>query len=137
MENTIDEGEDEDRFEDASENPDSDIDEILEEAVVNEIEEPEPPPKPPDFIRPKKGDSIKYFDKGSELWRTVRIISVIRGYGGDWYNIERENREKLSVALSRDSVWKFTEEVRNEYFEWRWPEMHLLREEVTQDDDQE
>ena len=130
-------GDDEDRFEDAPENPDSDMEEIPREEVMEQIEEPEPPPKPPDFVKPKKGDSIKYFDKQSEVWRTVIILSSIRGYGGTWYNVERENKEKLSVSLSKDSVWKFTEHVKNRYFEWRWPHLHLLREEDEQDGDRE
>ena len=51
--------------------------------------------------------------------------------------MERENKEKLSVSLSKDSVWKFTEHVRNRYFKWRWPHLHLLREEDEQDGDRE
>ena len=69
---------DKDTFEDANENQDSDTEETPEEDVVNEIEEPEPPPKPPDFVKPRKGDSVKYFDKQSDSWRTATILSVIR-----------------------------------------------------------
>ena len=131
-------GLDEDTFQDENENQDIDTEqETPEEDVVNEIEEPEPPPKPPDFIKPRRGDSIKYFEKESEVWRTASILSAIRGYGGTWYNVEKENREKLSVSLSKDSVWKFVEDDRNGYFKWRWPDLHLLREEVDQDGDRE
>ena len=95
---------DEDTFEDANENQDSDTEETPEEDVVNEIEEPEPPPKPPDFVKPRKRDSVKYFDKQSDSWRTATILSFIRRYGGDWYNIERGDGEQLSIYLSKDSL---------------------------------
>ena len=97
-------GDDEERFEDAPVDPNSDMEEIPSREVMEQIEELRPPPEPPDFSKPKKGDSIKYFDGKSEVWRTATVLSSIKGYGGTWYNVERRNKEKLSVSLSKDSV---------------------------------
>ena len=95
---------DEDTFEDANKNQDSDTEETPEEDVVNEIEEPEPPPKPPDFVKPRKRDSAKYFIKQSDSWRTATILSFIRRYGGDWYNIERRWRATQYISIQRLAI---------------------------------
>ena len=76
---------------------------------------------PPVYVRPKKKDRISYFVAGSDSWREAVIISLISGYGNNWFNIQHTDDEsKCSVELSENSLWKFQEDERNEYFRWRW-----------------
>ena len=63
------------------------------------------PPRPiPKYIKPKKGDKIYYFDPTSDTWEGVTILSKIRGYGGDWYNIQENNGNKCSKELADNTL---------------------------------
>ena len=75
---------------------------------------------PPVYRKPKKKDKIIYFTDTNDSWRQAVITSSIAGYSNSWFNIQHTDGTRCSVELSKDSLWRFLEEERNDYYRWRW-----------------
>ena len=75
---------------------------------------------PPTFIQPTKGEVIKYFRAATDSWISATITSIISGYNNNWFNIQHEDSSRCSVELTKDTLWKFDNDEKNEFYRWRW-----------------
>ena len=89
-----------------------------DQEVPTETDNLRPPSKPP-YIRPIKGDRI-IFATAEGFLKEATILTKLGRYGGKWYNVQHDDRTKISVQLTEDSYWKFCQEDRNDFFLWRW-----------------
>ena len=74
---------------------------------------------PPVYVEPKKGDNVEYYEKETDSWKEAVIIAVLKRWK-EWYNIKHIDGSQCSVNLGKETLWRFKEIERNEYYKWRW-----------------
>ena len=86
------------------------------------------------FKQPKKNDTIEYFNKEDDTWIRAIITSKIRQHK-DWYNVRFTNRtmKDCSVHLSEETLWRFMDPTRNQYFRFKWKGLCQAMEEEQDD----
>ena len=58
------------------------------------------------------------------------IVTVLKRWK-EWYNVKHIDGSQCSVNLGKETLWRFKEAEKNEYYTWRW-----TRAEVTAIDDE-
>ena len=83
----------------------------------------------PPYLRPQEGDEIQFHDGGTGQWRDVTVqktsARTLRRYP-NYFNIQYRNGKKGSVELHQDTIWRFTDHQKQQFFWWKWG--HLFNE---------
>ena len=74
---------------------------------------------PPVYVEPNKGDNVEYYEKETDSWKEAVIIAVLKRWK-EWYNIKHIDGSQCSINLGKETLWRFKETERNEYYKWRW-----------------
>ena len=113
----------------AVENVSSDKEEVKGEDGNEASEEQEE-----QFKQPKKNDTIEYFNKEDDTWIRAIITSKVTQHK-DWYNVRFTNRtmKDCSVHLSEETLWRFMDPTRNQYFRFKWKGLCQAMEEEQDD----
>ena len=102
----------------------------IEEASTHDYEEenpieaePEIDAVPPQFRSPSEGDSVQVFSRDKNDWRTAVTIKtdkrILKKYP-NYYNVRySDNYETGSVELNSESLWRFLNPDRHQFFWWR------------------
>ena len=85
----------------------------------------------PPYIEPIRGDHIQYFDPKEDTWKEVIIThtsaSCLRSHPG-YYNFRVDARVAGSVHLTRDTLWRFSDQRRRQFYWWRWGHLYTVME---------
>ena len=107
----------------------------IEEASTHDYEEenpieaePEIDAVPPQFRSPSEGDSVQVFSRDKNDWRTAVTIKtdkrILKKYP-NYYNVRySDNYETGSVELNSESLWRFLDPDRQQFFWWRWGHLY-------------
>ena len=77
----------------------------------------------PPYIQPTVGDRIEFYDGTVDRWLDVVVLKTpaqsLKKYPG-YYNIQYSDGKKGSVQLQQDSLWRFADTNRQQFFLWKW-----------------
>ena len=83
---------------------------------------------PPVYEAPASGDAVQTFSSELNDWMDGTILNTskksLKRYP-NFYNIRYSDGFEGSVKLDEDTLWRFSDENRRDYFWWRWG--HLYR----------
>lgn len=58
---------------------------------------------PPIYKETKRGDSIEYYEKETDLWKEAMIVPVLKRWK-EWYNIKHIDGSQCSVNLGKETM---------------------------------
>ena len=82
----------------------------------------------PQFRSPAAGDRIQVFSLDLNNWRDATVIKTDKRMltkFPHFYNVQYgDNGEKGSVKLDSESLWRFVDPDRQDYFWWKWGHLY-------------